>query len=427
MSYIDDYNDRSVGGKIPYDDIPISRRADTRKSSSRSAFPGFKILVSVVVVLLVVNFALIITTFYYLRHSVVKTVNYNYNEITNSVGSVSAASVQSATWSSVAIASGGRITDEYSFYNATGVSRGSGVILKKASGMVYILTCYHVIDGNENNVYVLPYSGLIPVKVTTVGYSSRYDIAVLKVSDSDVFDGSTAIVAYDSKYLSVGDESFAVGNSLGHGIVATSGIVSRLNLLIQTESNYEIRVLQTSAEINPGNSGGGLFNGEGKFIGLVNAKTHSKTLSSGTITVVGMAYAIPGTFAISIANSIIQNGGNPSHVDTGIEFSYNTNYGITSELVEYNGQTKMIDKYYCVVNSISAGSIASGNLKTGDMVKSFTYTDKNGEVHTEQMYNIYSFEDIMYSVKENTDISFEISRLSTDMTVTFRASSFTIW
>ncbi len=427
MGYIEDFNERSSGNKIPYDDIPISRRPQNKKQSSGGfTFPGVKVLASIIAVLVIVNIALIISTFYYLKHSVVKTINYNYNQITSDVSSVSTAAVQNAAWSSVAIVAGINVTDEYSFYNekGLGISRGSGTILKKENGIIYILTCYHVIDGNENKVYVMPYGGLTPVKATTVGYASKYDLAVLKVDESDAFDGSLALKEYDSKYLSVGDPTFVVGNSMGLGITATSGIVARLDLLVSTETVTNLRVLQTSAEMNPGNSGGGLFNYQGQFIGVNNAKFANKTTSSGNVTVEGMGYAIPGSFAISVAERIIEKNGTPTHVDIGVDFYYDTRYNVTAETVEYRGEVKYINKYYCIVNSITAGSIADGKLQVGDLVKLFKWTDKAGVTHEEQMYNIYSFENVMFSIKEGTDIVFEVSRHLTDKTITIKASSF---
>ena len=428
MSYMSEYEERNLNSKIPYDDIPISRRQTQGRKSQSSSHSGtissVKVLASVIAILVIVNIALIITTFYYLRNSVVKEVNYNYNQIT-SVGDTSIMAGTTADLSSVAIAVGGNITTEYDFvYRSSG--HGSGVILEMTSTSGYILTCYHVVDGYENRVYIMPISALNPISASVVGYSSNHDIAVLRAERTDAFDGCTEIQVFDSTYLSRGETCFAVGNPLGYGLSISQGVVSRTNLTILTDgSTYPVRVFQISAEINPGNSGGGLFNNEGKFIGLVNAKLHSVMQGNGsTISVAGMAYAIPSTFAVNVAQSIIENSGSPTYVDLGATFSYDADYGAVVEYVEYDGSTRAVLDYYVQVASISSGSIASGRLMVGDYIDSFTYTDRDGEIHTIKMYNIYSFEDICFDIMPNSEIIFNINRLSTNRTVSITASSY---
>lgn len=431
MSYINEYERRDLNEKIPYDDIPISRRQNTggrvRQTSTSFNAPSIKVLASVIAVLVIVNLALIITTFYYLRNSVVKEVNYYNNNIT-SVGDTSIMAGATADLCSVAVAAGGgNLTTEYDFIHRAS-SKGSGVILDITSSTIYILTCYHVVDGRENNVYVMPITSVKPIKVSVVGYSSRYDIAVLKVNKSDEFDGCTKIQVFDSTYLSRGETCFAVGNSLGYGQSVTQGVVSRTNITITTDgSYYPIRVLQHSTEINPGNSGGGLFNNEGKFIGLVNAKLHSEKQSTGSITVAGMAYAIPSTFAVNVAKSIIANNGSPTCVNLGIDFAYNVDYGVSVDYIEYDGKTSVVLNYTVQVSSIESGSIASGKLMVGDFIESFTYTGRDGEKHEIEMFNAYSFEDICFDVMPNSQIVFKINRLSSDRTVSITASSFSTY
>jgi len=61
----------------------------------------------------------------------------------------------------------------------------------------------------------------------------------------------------NSDALRVGDEVMAIGNPMGLGQTATSGIVSGLNRVLPVSTmSYLEPFIQTDAAINPGNSGG---------------------------------------------------------------------------------------------------------------------------------------------------------------------------
>ena len=64
----------------------------------------------------------------------------------------------------------------------------------------------------------------------------------------------------------------------------------------RTEVSF--RVMRVDAPVNSGNSGGGLFDGQGKLIGIVNAKIVDEGVEN-------IGYAIPSNVAVSIANNII--------------------------------------------------------------------------------------------------------------------------
>lgn len=66
------------------------------------------------------------------------------------------------------------------------------------------------------------------MKATYVGGSLYYDIAVLRVEDSEILKTSNAcaVDVADSDKVAVGDSAIAIGNAQGLGISSTSGIVS---------------------------------------------------------------------------------------------------------------------------------------------------------------------------------------------------------
>lgn len=137
---------------------------------------------------------------------------------------------------------------------------GSGFVIS-ADG--YIVTNNHVIEGADQ-IEVEFYSGeTLPAEV--VGTDPNTDVALLKVES----DEAIPFVRFgDSDEARVGDWVLALGNPLGQGFSASSGIVSARNReLSGTYDDY----LQTDAAINRGNSGGPLFNLDGEVVGVNTA------------------------------------------------------------------------------------------------------------------------------------------------------------
>ncbi|MBM3603416.1 MAG: Do family serine endopeptidase [Alphaproteobacteria bacterium] len=137
---------------------------------------------------------------------------------------------------------------------------GSGFVIS-ADG--FIVTNNHVIEGADQ-IEIEFYSGQrLPAEV--VGTDPNTDVALLKVES----DEAIPFVEFgDSDSARVGDWVLALGNPLGQGFSASSGIVSARNReLSGTYDDY----LQTDAAINRGNSGGPLFNLQGEVIGVNTA------------------------------------------------------------------------------------------------------------------------------------------------------------
>ena len=423
MSYYDGgYDDNYSSEKIPYDEIPISRKAQKKKRQRVSVF-NFNILVSIVAVMFIINIGLCIALVYHSKHAVVKNIIVNHNSIT-AVGNESAFAVETAESSSVCIAAGGTCYDKNSFFKNT-TSRGSGVIYKidEAKNEIYYITCNHVIDGYDRFYIMLPSEHI--ERAVLVGYSAYYDIAVLK-TDADNADISTAIQIFDSTFLTTGGDVFVVGNPLSGGPSVTKGVVSVVNDLINVEgNNFQSREIRIDASINPGNSGGGAFNNEGKFIGLINAKLNSAQSGNSNITVSGFSYAIPSRLVISIADNIIKNGGSPTCVNLGVKLEHNSDF--IYEKYEYESN-KYIKDYKVQIASISAGSILEDKLDEDDEIISVKFIDIFDNVQEIAMFNMYSFEDIKFIVKPYSTISFVIDReFRGVITVTVEASSFSTY
>ena len=164
---------------------------------------------------------------------------------------------------------------------------GSGFVIS-ADG--YIVTNNHVIDGADQ-IEIEFYSGeTLPAKV--VGTDPNTDVALLKVES----DKAIPFVGFgNSDDARVGDWVLALGNPLGQGFSASSGIVSARNReLSGTYDDY----LQTDAAINRGNSGGPLFDMQGNVIGINNA------IFSPSGGSVGIGFAIPAEIAAPIVQKL---------------------------------------------------------------------------------------------------------------------------
>lgn len=177
------------------------------------------------------------------------------------------------------------------------VASGSGFVYKKDDNFGYILTNYHVIEGG--NKYVITFTDGKEVEAQYVNSDSYYDIAILKVSASDV--NSVAEIG-DSSALELGDTLFTVGAPLGKDYMGTitKGIVSGTNRMVTVsieQQSYMMDVIQTDASINSGNSGGPICNIKGQVVGI----TSSKLVGTG---VEGMGFAIPINSVMAIIDSL---------------------------------------------------------------------------------------------------------------------------
>lgn len=299
---------------------------------------------------------------------------------------------------------------------------GSGVIysLDKENGDAYILTNCHVIypgkimeDGVTYTpkgdltyaayLYGLEYSDY-GISFTVVGYSMDNDVAVLKVSNSEVLKKSAAQAAViaDSDEVAVGDKVFLIGNALGEGLSATSGIVSVESEETTIEAvdgskTITIRSMRTDCSANHGNSGGGLFDTDGKLLGLLFAGNNSDGAQ-------GIGNVIPVNMVTGVADSIIDN------CDGKTVSTVKAKVGITSETKNIRQvfdaeKQKLGTKETVAVQSVSIGSAASGKLQSGDIICSLTLGD-----YTKEIDHQWQISDFLWKVRSGDDVIFTVKR-----------------
>lgn len=341
---------------------------------------------------------------------------------------VEAASSKALT-SSVSIFCGFKST----YYGQTQeyASAGAGVIyrMNKALGEAFIITNYHVVydpnsdtsDGISDEIYVYLYGSELEAQAMSaeyVGGSLAYDIAVLRISDSDILKNSNASPAsiFNSDEINVGESAIAIGNPEGMGISTSLGIVSVDSEYIEMlgadeETAVKFRVMRIDTAVNSGNSGGGLFNSDGKLIGIVNAKVQSDTVEN-------IAYAIPSNLATAVADNIIYYC-----LDTNVYQPQKPVLGIMIQVsdshAEYDSEAsriKIVEKI--TVMSTEIGGAAYGILEEGDVLKSASYGDVNVEIT--RLHSV----DFLLNVRAGETVKFVVERGGVEQTleITIKAS-----
>ena len=320
----------------------------------------------------------------------------------------------------------------------TSFSAGAGVVIAddKAFGDAYIVTNYHVIydvnsattlapycyvyfygmgklspDGATTTTQMFEYSA---IKAIPIGGSLTEDIAVLQITDCDIYKNGDYCPATIGRGddVTVGETAIAVGNPSGGGISATVGVVSVVSEIIDLVGGDDVteiqpRVIRVDTAINGGNSGGGLFNKKSELIGIVNAKTVSQDVDN-------MGYAIPSEVAIGVANNIISR--HNSGQNTQDEVSTN-GYGINKCMIgvvvkrnesyavydENSGKTDIVINI--TVSDVSENGAAYGYLQVGDKLKSATL---NGI--TRNVTSIYVIGDLLFNAKKNDVLTIVLDR-----------------
>ena len=280
--------------------------------------------------------------------------------------------------------------------NETAYSSGSGVIYEcnKETGDALIVTNYHVVFNSNSttdnniceNIDVYLYGSVSTSKAipaTYVGGAINYDLAVLKISGSDLIKNSdvSPVKIKDSNEVHVGDTAFAIGNPRAEGFSVTSGIISvdseSIDITLADEITLDsIRVMRIDTPVNPGNSGGGLFDANGNLIGIVNAKYSDVKIDN-------IGYAIPSSTVVAIVENLIDYC-----LDSDNETIKRPLLGIMVQIqnphAQYNAETGYVELYEdsTVVEVTGITSLAFGKLQVGDIIRKIEIegTDKSFEI-----------------------------------------------
>ena len=222
-------------------------------------------------------------------------------------------------------------------------SVGSGFIISPDG---FVVTNAHVVDGADEVRVTLSDKREFVAKV--VGADKRTDVALIKIEAKDL----PRVTIGDPEKLKVGEWVVAIGKPFGLENTMTAGIVSAKGRDLPSENL--IPYIQTDAAVNPGNSGGPLFNLKGEVVGI------NSLIFSTRGGYMGISFAIPIDFAMTVANQI-KDKGKVTRGKIGVQIQ-----DVNKETADAFGLAKASG---ALVNSVEKGGPAEkGGVETGDII-----------------------------------------------------------
>ncbi len=357
-----------------------------------------------------------------------------YEEFLNAVLSVSAD--ETATAINKALQSALQVYTEftesyrygYGYGNSTrketAVYMGSAVIYAIENDYTYLITNYHVIydtnantsdkiaerivcylygsegqpqatsEKNSQGCTVYDY-GEYGIECEYVGGSASSDLAIIKTETDRIkaINEDIAEIEFAEDY-SVGQTAIAIGNPNGEGISVTKGVVSVDNEFIQLSvdgTTRDYRSIRIDTALYGGNSGGGLFDVDGKLIGITNAGNGDDQ---------NINYAIPLNIVKNTTESILyyarQGERSVKKITVGVTVRYENSKYVYDTESQYG---KIVEDV--IVDSVVSGSIAEGiGIKAGDKISSIKI---NGMEYAINRY--FEIGDILYTIRQGDEIS----------------------
>lgn len=246
------------------------------------------------------------------------------------------------------------------------------------------------------------------MKAHYIGGAMEYDIAILQVRGNEYLKRSAATAAEigNSNAITVGEKVYAIGNARSHGISVTNGLISVESETIEMEAMdgspnvVSFRVMRTDAAINPGNSGGGLFDTQGKLVGITNAKDVEESTDN-------MSYALPISQIEKIVNNILDNGGVLKRAMFGVATM------VVDSLASVDENGKLILTEKLEIAEVLPTGAAFGKLKVGDIFRSMTINGK-----TIELTQGYLITDGLFDVRKGDSVSVTVYRPSQNKEVT---------
>lgn len=118
------------------------------------------------------------------------------------------------------------------------------------------------------NCHVLAKAASFSVKRDNVSYGGSLQHAdterdLCQITVRNFTAPAVATVSVDS--LKVGQKAYAIGNPRGLEVTLSDGLISGLR---RSEDGKSVEFVQTTAPISPGSSGGGLFDSQGRLVGI---------------------------------------------------------------------------------------------------------------------------------------------------------------
>lgn len=188
-------------------------------------------------------------------------------------------------------------------------NHGTGFIVYTNNGTAHIITNYHVVSEGIASIRYYNMSRFAAAQI--IGYSSKYDIAILSASAPSYSPYNLIDSQYmDCKFQAdVGEELITLGNALGLGVVsAQTGILSARAVMLSVSNINEsgtkvVPVVRTSVAINAGISGAPVFTAEGKIAGVATYRH----ITNGDEVIDNTSYYVPIGTAIAVYKHVVNN------------------------------------------------------------------------------------------------------------------------
>ena len=166
-----------------------------------------------------------------------------------------------------------------------GAGLGSGVVI---SPQGLVLTSAQVVHDSEELSIRFPDGKAFAAQ--KLGVDPATDLAVLGVSAADLECAPLG----DSSQLQIGDTVIAVGNSLGHHSVVSTGVVTSLGRALRSRSSRLLEgLIQHTAPFNEGLSGGALLDVKGNIVGVLTDSVALGQVDQFAISARTAVFAVP--------------------------------------------------------------------------------------------------------------------------------------
>ena len=269
----------------------------------------------------------------------------------------------------------------------TNYAHASGVIYKAeeiyddnhllVNYLYYAFTNAHVVNNETSSLiegyHTYAYLGNIDLEINAevLGFDAKSDVAVIAFYYSGLIE---PVEMVDNDTIKKGQLCFAIGNPYSYDYYgsATFGIISSPLRYVSTDTDgdgvkdFYAEYIQHDVAINAGNSGGGLFNLEGKLIGINSMKIVADKIEN-------MGFSIPSNICYTICEEYLVTGKEIIRPKLNI-FTYEIRSLSEAQIVSnpdileipniYDGEKP----YGVYVSMINEGTISSSPIQVHDII-----------------------------------------------------------